>query len=68
MFLIIGCKTKSTNKNTTKDIVLNNHLIKVENTEPTEEPYTIKFLSETTANNETFLVIEMELNNDSHFV
>jgi hypothetical protein len=68
LLLLIGCKTESTNKNTTKDIALNNHPIKVENTEPTEEPYTIKFLLETTAKNETFLVIEMELNNDSHFV
>lgn len=68
LLLFISCNTETSKTVSSNDIALNFQPLKVEKIEPTEEPYAIKFLLETTKNNETYLIIEMELRNDSHYV
>ena len=68
-FIFLICENTDNQKVIiTNDIALNSQPLNVEKTEPLEEPYTIIFLLETTENNETYLIIEMELRNDSHYV
>lgn len=68
LLLFISCNTDNSEPNTKNDIAFNTQPLSVEKTFPIEEPYTIKFLLETTENNETYLIIDMELRNDSHYV
>ena len=68
VLLFISCNNETPKTITTNNIALNNQPLKVEKTEPFKEPYTIRFLFETTENNETYLIIEMELRNDSYYV
>lgn len=68
LFLFISCNTDKSQSNTKNNIAINKQFLDFDKTYPIEEPYTIKFLIETTDNNETYLIIDMELRNDSHFV
>lgn len=68
LLLFISCNNDTQKNITTSKIALKNHPLKIEKTESLEEPYTIDFLFEATKNNETYLIIEMELRNGSHYV
>ena len=68
LLLFISCNTENSKTISINDIALNNQPFNFEKSETIEEPYTIKFLLETTENNETYLIIEMELRNGSHYV